>query len=334
MTAPTVESNRYNVPILLRDTDADVSSLDFQLRYDPAVFTPESVSAGASTIAAGKVVEGNGSEPGAYKVLVMGLNQNSLPEGEVARVVLRRIDEQAGDSVLEVASPTLANSAGDVLESTGSIWVVPGKGEAPAEETPPEESPTPQQHEGEPAAPQENPVEPSAPLGDVNPDVARKVADAVLKGLEEHRNLPQARPGVPKDSSPRVSGEDNPQPEYSIRERRLPSQMEFQAGESAQAAPVERMQVAQAEKPAAAGNSEGNKITAPAVDAENPAAQPGVVNSAGTPATTIEEKLDVVNPVVVETGVDQGVPWGWSLVALPVLVLSGYMWRRRRTPRS
>lgn len=81
VTAPTVESNRYVVPIMLQDA-TDVSSLDFQLRYDPAVFTPVSITAGSSTVAAGKVVEAHDTEPGAYSVLVMGLNQTASPRAK------------------------------------------------------------------------------------------------------------------------------------------------------------------------------------------------------------------------------------------------------------
>ena len=159
---PTVESNRYVFPISLVGAESGVASLDFQFRYDPEIFTPVAVETGAGAMAAGKLADGNLAAPGAYNVLVMGVNQNALPPGEVARIVLERNPGQAASqSNVVVANPTLSSAQGDVLAASGSDRMVRLDGDAPqpddqAEEdaeTPETEEPEPDPSEA-PAAPE------------------------------------------------------------------------------------------------------------------------------------------------------------------------------------
>jgi hypothetical protein len=342
VAAPRVESDRVEVPIVLHGGGDGVTTMDFQLRYDPAVFVPVQIAPGASTVAAGKVVEAHNPEPGAYNVLVMGVNRHALPDGEVARVVLRRLDDAAGQSALRVERPTLANAAGQVLDSQGGQHVVrldggekPGDGpvEQPVSETPAEQPVV------EPPARDDglNPVAPGEVLEDKDGiPLAQRVADAMLAGLEEHRR-PAGRPSDPADPSPRVSGEETPQPRYSIQERRLPVTIDMSAvPEGGSAEPASRMQVAQA--PAPGGETPPARADAARDlnDSIDPAAAivaQGSADGAGAPAHITVEP-DAMDPVAEQAGATQGVRWELILVFVPVVVLAGYGWRKRRAARS
>lgn len=180
LAPPTVESNRYVFPIAL-DGAPGVASMDFQVRYDPAVFTPVRVEMGAGASAAGKLVEANLASPGSYNVLVMGLNQNALPPGEVARVVFERNGDAAlSSSRVSVANTTLASADGQVLPSSGSDQQVrlSGTPAEPQDDAEPESPAEPEDAESAPE-PEAAPVSEDA-LGD---DVGRSVADAMLSGL-------------------------------------------------------------------------------------------------------------------------------------------------------
>jgi hypothetical protein len=190
--APTVESNRYVFPIAIGADASGAASLDFQLRYDPEVFTPVSVGLGPAAMAAGKVVEGNADAPGSYRVLVMGLNQNSLPPGQVAQVVFERnADATATSSQVSLEAPTLADASGAVLPSNGSQQeVVFDRAVAPSEDAP-ADKPSDAEEDMPPA---EAPASPATPVdkpatGDsVTPlpgNVAQQVADVMLSRLSD-----------------------------------------------------------------------------------------------------------------------------------------------------
>ena len=217
--APTVESNRYVFPIAIGADTSGAASLDFQLRYDPEVFTPVSVDLGPAALAAGKVVEGNSDAPGSYRVLVMGLNQNSLPPGQVAQVEFERnVDATATSSQISLESPTLADASGAVLPSNGSQQdVVFDRADAPSE-APPADKPNDMEEDTPPAeapATPDTPAKTPATGGSTTPlpgNVAQQVADVMLAQLsdanrKEREQAAHGNKAVPDGGPARVSEE-------------------------------------------------------------------------------------------------------------------------------
>jgi hypothetical protein len=155
---PTVEDSSYVFPITLGSSSGQVAALNFQLEYDPAVFEPAGVAAGATALAGRKQVEGNASAPGRFSVLMSGLNQETVSDGAVAYVTMRVVGEPSeGSTRLRVANPTLATYDGVELASRGSGRMVrfgESRDEEPSEEEPPPEEPG-SEPEPEPDAPEE-----------------------------------------------------------------------------------------------------------------------------------------------------------------------------------
>ena len=117
----TAEDYEYMVPIVLRSDSDEVAALDFRLRYDPAVFEPIAAEPGVAALQANKMVTANVPVPGEFIVVMMGLNQTTVPSGEVARLALRRIGTPAsGASELSVGDPTLATWEGIELPVQGA----------------------------------------------------------------------------------------------------------------------------------------------------------------------------------------------------------------------
>lgn len=327
---PKVESNRYIVPVALDDATTGVTSMDFQLRYDPTVFTPVEVVAGSSASFAGKVVDGNLTAPGTYTVLVMGLNQNGLPPGEVAQVVFERNpDAVASSSLLAVARTTLSDAEGNVLPSSGGERLVdldaqpqePPQPEKPEKPEPEVEAPESESPAVPPATPEEKPT------GDtLNPEIGPSVADALLSGLsrgaKSKEKAPEEADDVPLRTTPGVTTEtglvDTP------------------------AAPAEASPELARAVPAGDENSDSTRLTRTQVTqampgAETTGAAATPEDSAGTPAVTVEKPNDVLAP---DGGADnaqegdrkQPTP-RWRAV-LPAAALMGILllvvwWRRK-----
>lgn len=117
---PLVEEGRFTFPVMLSGGEDQVTALDFRFDYDPAVFRPIAASGGAMAIQAGKVVNANITDPGAYRVVMMGLNRTAVGEGEVARVTLQRLGtDTAETSQLGIGDPTLATGGGGQLDARG-----------------------------------------------------------------------------------------------------------------------------------------------------------------------------------------------------------------------
>jgi hypothetical protein len=147
---PIVNDQRYEIPVILRGAEGQASAMDFTLEYDPAVFRPVSVSAGPAALQANKQIMANSPTPGSYIVVMSGINQNTVTDGEVARVTLERIGETRG-SRLRVARPTLAAPDGNALPVSGGSRNLGVSGGVGGEETPPGE-------ESKPPAPTPAPV--------------------------------------------------------------------------------------------------------------------------------------------------------------------------------
>jgi len=221
---PIVESNRYVIPVHLSEAQGAVTALDFRLDFDAAAFRPVSVEAGAATLAAGKLVNSNSPEPGVYRVVVMGLNQDAIPPGEVARLVLERVEPGDGAARFAVSDPTLALADGSKESSSGGEVRVRAatSNEKPAE-TPAEETPEAPGPETEPAS--ETGENPPATEDSLSEDVTEQVMDGMLGALTAPQSMAQGSVDAVTPGATRVSGEGGGQ-KLSIRERRwaLPEQ--------------------------------------------------------------------------------------------------------------
>jgi len=138
---PSVEGTQYVFPVALGGADAQVSALDFRLQFDPRVFVPISATAGPAALAANKMVSANNSAPGQFVVVMMGLNQSTIPSGLVASVLFQRTGDGDGAAATTVgiADLTLAGPDGNELPASGSSVSVPLRESTPADETEGEE---------------------------------------------------------------------------------------------------------------------------------------------------------------------------------------------------
>ena len=132
---PVAVGETIRVPIQLGgDVGNGVSAMDFRLNYDPAVFEPVEVSAGAALQAAGKLVEANVARPGEYAVLIFGMNQSGVTGGEVAQIALRVLDKPPSEgSELAITNTTLSLANAQRLPSRGSTRTVSFDGQTPSE---------------------------------------------------------------------------------------------------------------------------------------------------------------------------------------------------------
>lgn len=126
MDAPSINEDQIIVPVAIEgDVGDGVAALDFYFNYDPAVFEPVGVAVGQAAEAAGKQVHGNLTSPGQYRVVLLGLNQSSVTEGQVAKVVLRRVGQpETGRSELTISGSTLSSPDALPIPSSGSTRTV------------------------------------------------------------------------------------------------------------------------------------------------------------------------------------------------------------------
>lgn len=136
---PRVENDVYSFPVSLQGSEAAVAALDFRFAYDPSVFRPTGVHAGVRAEQANKLVSGNTSGPGDFRVVVMGLNQSLIGNGEIAWVSLERIGNASG-AELRIDVPAFATPDGAPLNGQGDLLRLPG--EKPEREETPDDSDT------------------------------------------------------------------------------------------------------------------------------------------------------------------------------------------------
>jgi len=95
----------------------DVAALQFDMRFDGARFALVEVQTGPAAADAGKHalysdVFGDGA-----RVMVTGLNQAVIPDGEVARIVLAPLDGGAAVDTFELQAPVVSDPFGNRLEA-------------------------------------------------------------------------------------------------------------------------------------------------------------------------------------------------------------------------
>lgn len=130
---PSFQGSDVTVPILLEGaTEQGVSALDFRLNYDPEIFQPVSASTGAAASDANKQVQANSTRDGEYAVVMMGMNQSTVADGEVASIRLERVSEPAsGRSNVRISRTTLASADGAEIPSEGGTATIELNGEEP-----------------------------------------------------------------------------------------------------------------------------------------------------------------------------------------------------------
>nr|ALS90088.1 cohesin domain protein [uncultured bacterium] len=173
--AMRLENDQYSVPIVLNGGVDQVAALNFRLEYDPAVFRPVAAQSGSAAALADKVVTANSPTPGSYVVVMMGLNQSTVSQGEVARVIMERVGQpESGQSELVIQEPTLATPEGTELPSRGMSRTIDFKEaqEEPDTEEPeevaegePEENAPEQDAEDKTGDPDTSPEETALPQG-------------------------------------------------------------------------------------------------------------------------------------------------------------------------
>lgn len=130
---PSFQGSDVTVPILLEGSaDQGVSALDFRLNYDPEIFQPVSASTGAAASDANKQVQANSTREGEYSVVMMGMNQSTVTDGEVASIRFERVSEPAsGRSNVRISRTTLASADGAEIPSEGGTATIELNSEEP-----------------------------------------------------------------------------------------------------------------------------------------------------------------------------------------------------------
>lgn len=92
MQPPRNAAGDVEIPVVLYgDGDDMLSGVQFDLQYDPQQYALVGVHAGAAAADAGKEVILSEPASGSGRVLVTGFNNNTLYDGHVATIVLRRL---------------------------------------------------------------------------------------------------------------------------------------------------------------------------------------------------------------------------------------------------
>lgn len=145
--APHRSGDTVSVPVRLEGAvSAGVSAMDFRLNYDPAVLQPVGIETGAAASAARKLVQANVATPGEYVVLMFGMNQDTITNGDIANINMRVVDAAAaGESRISIKDTTLSGVDATGLASAGSEATVfldgPSNPDQPESPKPPEQKP-------------------------------------------------------------------------------------------------------------------------------------------------------------------------------------------------
>jgi hypothetical protein len=161
---PQVEGNQVVLPVMLEgDVAGGVAALDFTLNYDPRVFTPVGAEASAAAQSARKQVESNEVSPGNYVVMMFGMNQTTVANGQVASITLNKHTQPTSNqSDVSIQQTTFASLDGFEIASEGSSQTVtfpapPSDGAGNGDPPPPDNTPPPVVTPGETPTPSPEP---------------------------------------------------------------------------------------------------------------------------------------------------------------------------------
>lgn len=107
------------VPIHIAPEEGDqMASLQFDFDYDAADMYVTSVESGTCASQAGKDVVFSPMADNTVRVIVAGMNQDTLEEGIVATVYLQRVDDGSTASAMELGAVVVSDPIGNAIEST------------------------------------------------------------------------------------------------------------------------------------------------------------------------------------------------------------------------
>ncbi|MBP9002117.1 MAG: hypothetical protein KBH78_00650 [Candidatus Hydrogenedentes bacterium] len=134
----TIESDRLIVTVQLAD-GGETAALNYTLRYDPEKLEPVGVAPGSAVREGEKSFAENLVEPGQWTMVVMGLNQRIIPDGNVAVVEFKLRGPSEEPLVVEVEQPVLSTWDGEEIPVIGGRYEAVAKNpeQEPAENTPP-----------------------------------------------------------------------------------------------------------------------------------------------------------------------------------------------------
>ncbi len=105
----------FTAPIVFESNGQAVSGLSSDITYDPNLLTNPKVTLGEVAKQAGKDVIYNESSPGHLKVGVIGLNNNSIPDGTVAQITF---DVVRAGQISWSNQPTASDPQGNTVTVT------------------------------------------------------------------------------------------------------------------------------------------------------------------------------------------------------------------------
>lgn len=203
--------NQVTVPITLQgDVSGGVASMNFELSFDPDAVRVVDVDVGSAARQTGKDVQWNETEPGRLSVVVMGLNQQTVQAGEIARLVVEPVQSDLRNARLHIGNSTFASTTGELIPSQGSTgtltWRI--RDDDASDNTPelpgvdPSEAPAPETGDTpSPSVPPGHAI-PGVPVADVGPPSS--VPDSVEQRLLAAREGAEAvRPllGSPREDA-------------------------------------------------------------------------------------------------------------------------------------
>ncbi|HPU97897.1 MAG TPA: cohesin domain-containing protein [Candidatus Hydrogenedentes bacterium] len=123
MPQGTVEADHLVVTVYLQG-GGDGVALNYTLTYDPNILEPVSIVSGTGVNTAGKSVADNVSGPGRWTVVVMGMNREVIPDGDVATATFKIRSPEAEKIQVSVEDPVISTWDGEEIPVTGSRYEV------------------------------------------------------------------------------------------------------------------------------------------------------------------------------------------------------------------
>jgi len=129
VTNPKVSGDQVTFVVALEgDAVNGVSTMTFQVKYEPDVFEPVSVKPGKSASSAEKMVQGKAGKKGAYSVIVAGVNKNKIEKGDVAELTFKingkAKEAKTRETKITIAATSFASPEGTVVPSQGSDFTL------------------------------------------------------------------------------------------------------------------------------------------------------------------------------------------------------------------
>lgn len=128
LSTPAVATDgaEFALPLMLSSLPNEkVAGLQFDLAVDPEVFTVRGVDTGASVTQAGKLVSSNAVGSGRLRVIIAGLNQTAIPDGELIRLrLVPQSDADAGVYELSFSGVVLSDPGGKRLNADTKLGAI------------------------------------------------------------------------------------------------------------------------------------------------------------------------------------------------------------------